>query len=253
MLTDPYFYLMAVPAVLIAGVAKGGFGSSFSMAAVPIMSLAVAPPQAAAIMLPLLCFMDLFGAWAYRGKWDRKNIKILLPATVVGIALGTVAFRSLDVTMFRLLVGSIAVIFTLNYWFNWAQRERPPQPASWIRGGFWGALSGFVSFIGHAGGPPVIVYLLPQRLEKTVYHATTVIFFLIGNYVKLIPYTLLGQLNPGNLTTSLVLAPVVPIAMITGIYLHTRVSAAVFYRICYAVLFVTGLKLLADGFQSLLG
>jgi uncharacterized membrane protein YfcA len=80
MIADPLFYLLAVPAVLLAGISKGGFGGGLGILAVPLMSLAVAPPQAAAVMLPILCVMDLMGVWAYRGKWDRANMAILVPA-----------------------------------------------------------------------------------------------------------------------------------------------------------------------------
>ncbi len=219
---------------------------------VPLMSLVIPPPQAAAIMLPLLVFMDLFGIWAYRGKWDKPNLKILLPASLIGVILGTATFRYLDISAFRLLIGLIAVSFALNAWFNWSQRERPPATRSWRRGGFWGAVAGFVSFVAHAGGPPVSVYLLPQRLDKTVFQATTVVFFTTTNLIKLVPYTLLGQFNTENLTTSLMLAPLVPVAMVLAIYMHTRVSDRLFYRVCYVLLFLTGCKLLYDGFTALM-
>src|SRR3546814_16814140 len=90
----------------------------------------------------------------------------------------------------RLLIGVIALGFTANYWVRRIARngtpERRPGPAS---GWLWGAVSGFTSFTAHAGGPPVIVYLLPLALPKTQYQPTTVEFFLQVNYVTLVPST----------------------------------------------------------------
>jgi uncharacterized membrane protein YfcA len=118
------------------------------------------------------------------------------------------------------------------------------------RGTFWGAISGFTSFIAHASGPPMSIYLLPQRMEKTRFLATTIVFVLFMNYLKLIPYTWLGQFSGENLRTSLVLLPLAPLGMWLGIWLHRIVPEAAFYRICYLLLFLAGLKLLYDGISA---
>lgn len=248
MIDDPLFYLLAVPAVLIAGISKGGFGGGLGVVAVPLMALAVPPQQAAAVMLPLLCLMDVVGVWHYRGQWDRAAMRILLPAAIVGIAAGTLAFGALDAAAVKLMIGLIALGFTLN----WAWRRQHAiaaagAPPNLLKGGFWGAVAGFTSFVAHAGGPPVNVYLLPQALPRTTYQATTVIFFTVVNAVKLVPYTLLGQFRTDTLTTALVLMPLVPVGMGLGIWLHRRATDRLFYIACYGFLFLTGAKLTWDG------
>jgi uncharacterized membrane protein YfcA len=65
---QPVFYLLATLAVLIVGISKGGFGGGLAVAGVPLMSLAIPPFQAAAILLPILCLMDLAGLRAYWGR-----------------------------------------------------------------------------------------------------------------------------------------------------------------------------------------
>src|SRR3546814_5898614 len=77
-------------------------------------------------------------------------------------------------------------------------------------------VSGFTSFTAHAGGPPVNVYLLPLGLPKTQYQATTVAFFLLVNYGKLIPYTGLGLFTGENLATSAALFPVAVAGILSG-------------------------------------
>ncbi|MEE8271092.1 MAG: sulfite exporter TauE/SafE family protein [Alphaproteobacteria bacterium] len=251
MIEAPWFYVLAVPAVLIAGISKAGFGGGVGVMAVPLMSLAVAPQQAAAVMLPILCLMDLFGVWAYRRRWDGRNLRIILPGALVGIAIGAATFRHLDAGLVRMLIGLVAVGFALDYWLR-PRAAGPARAADPARGGFWGMVAGFTSFVAHAGGPPISVYLLPQRLDRTLFVGTTVVFFITINYVKLIPYGWLGQLHGGNLTTSLVLAPLAPLGMWLGLALHRRVSDAAFYRICYGLLLATGAKLLYDGVPALL-
>ena len=76
-----------------------------------------------------------------------------------------------------MLIGTIAILFAVRTWLGARRTDRPPSAPDIVRGGFWGAIAGFTSFISHNGGPPVAVYLLPQKLDKTLYQATTVVFF----------------------------------------------------------------------------
>lgn len=247
MITDPFFYLVAIPAVLIVGISKGGLGGGLGLVAVPLMAMAVPPTTAAAIMLPILCLMDLVGLWKFRGRGDRRSLSILLPAALVGILLGTLSFRYLTDDHIRLIVGTIAISFTLNYYLRRSSRETRDQ--SRLRGSFWGALSGFTSFSVHAGGAPLNIYLLPLRLEKSAYIATTIVFFAAVNYIKLVPYAMLGQFNGSLLLTSASLAVLAPVGVLTGAWLQHRINERLFYHLCYAFLMLAGVKLLYDAFS----
>jgi hypothetical protein len=250
MIDNPTFYIFATVSVLLIGISKSGFGSGLAVLGVPLMALAISPAQAAAILLPLLIALDLFNLLHYRSQFDRTNLWIMLPGSMVGILIGALTFRYLSDAHIRIMIGGIAVIFVINYLVN-KQKERPKTEPDRIKGTFWGTLAGFTSFGVHAGALPASVYLLPQKLDKTIFVGTTVVFFAIINYVKLIPYALLGQLNSGNLLTSLVLAPLVPIGFWLGIQLHKRVNQQVFYLLAYIFLFIAGVKLLYDGFTHL--
>lgn len=245
MIYDPWFYLVAIPAVLIFGLGKGGFGGALGMVSVPLMSLVISPPQAAAILLPILCVMDLLVLRKFWGQWHKENLRIMLPAAVLGVVIGAFSFSFLSESHIRILIGLLALGFALSHWLK--GKERPETKPSFLAGSFWSALAGFTSFGIHSGGPPVSVYLLPQRLSPAVFLGTAGVFFTLVNYVKLIPYAALGQLSSGNLWTSLVLLPLAPIGVGAGYYLHKRISADQFYRLFYFFLALTGLKLLYDG------
>lgn len=249
MIDNTLFYPIAIVAILIVGISKSGFGGGLGVLAVPLMSLVIPPPQAAAILLPLLIVMDWFTIWHYRKEWHRRNLFILLPAAVLGIVLGSMFFRYLSDAHVRIMVGILAVLFVANYFFK--RKNVKPHEADLPRGLLWGSIAGFTSFGVHAGGPPVNIYLLPQQLKKSVFVGTTVLFFTIVNLIKLVPYTLLGQFNSGNLLTSLLLAPLTPLGVWLGVKLHHRVNEKLFYTLCYIFLFITGIKLLIDGFGEL--
>lgn len=250
LISDPLFYMLAIPAVLLTGISKGGFGGAFGGVAVPMIALAISPVQAAAIMLPILCTMDIFGMITYRRKADWTNFRILLTGSVFGIGIGAVLFQFLSDDIIRLILGSIAVIFTLNNWIKRLPADHKTRPDK-IKGGFWGVVAGFTSFIAHAGSPPVQIYLLPQKIDKTLYVGTTVWFFFAINYIKLIPYSFLGQFSLQNLSTSLVLLPLTPLGVWIGVKLHHQVPEQLFYRLAYIFLFAMGLKLLWDGIDGM--
>jgi len=251
MILDPWFLALAVPAVLTAGISKAGFGGGLAILAVPLMALAIPPVQAAAILLPILCVMDIMGLAAYRRIADFRNLMIMIPGALIGIVVGTFTFEYFNDDLIRLIIGAIALAFTLQKLFNSAPKHQTPGP-SLSRGTFWSALAGFTSFVAHAGGPPVQFYLLPQRLDKSVYVGTTVWFFLAVNYIKLIPYGFLGQLSSHNLVTSAALLPLAPLGIWMGLRLHRLVSDRVFYRIAHIFLLIAGTKLVWDGVTGLL-
>mgnify|MGYP005725278641 CR=1 FL=1 len=245
MIQDPAFYAVAIFAVIMTGIAKSGFGGGIAVLAVPLMSITISPIQAAGILLPLLCLMDVFALWHYRNRWDKRNLVILLPAAVLGILIGSFTFSYLSDGVVRILVGVISIAFVAHYFF-WRNSPKVIKPKL-VSGGFWGALSGFTSFGVHAGGPPLSIYLLPQRMEKSLMVGTTVIFFTIVNLVKLIPYGILGQLSSENLMTSLILSPLAPLGIFLGVQVQKVFSEKLFYRLCYFFLFVAGTKLLLQG------
>lgn len=245
------FYLVSVLAILLTGISKGGFGAAAGGLAVPLMSIVVTPAEAAGIMLPILCAMDLFGVRVWHGRWSVRHLRILLPGALAGIALGGLAFGMMSVNLIRLLVGLLAVLFSLNKWFalgeylsqRLSMRRRAPGP---IAGTICGLVSGFTSTLAHAGGPPFAVYIYSQGLDKSMIVATSAMFFCLGNYAKLIPYYFLGQLNPASLYTSLLFAPLAPLGVWLGVWLHDRIPANAFFQISYVLLFASGSKLVCD-------
>ncbi len=245
MIVDPLFYLAATFGVLLAGISKSGFGGASGGLAVPLMALTIAPPQAAAIMLPILLAMDAIGLVVFRGKFDRANLRIILPGAVVGIALGTLTFSWIDARWIRGIIGIESILFALVR-FRKAGTPAAPQPLSLAKGWFWSSVSGFTSFVSHAGGPPILQFLLPQAMDKVLLVGTTVIYFSVVNFVKLLPYAALGLLDTRNLTTSVLLLPVVPVGYWIGLKLLHGLDQRAFNQVLTWLLLLTGLKLLWD-------
>jgi uncharacterized membrane protein YfcA len=251
LITDPWFYAVAIPAVLLFGISKGGFGGGLGTAAVPLMALVVSPLQAAAILLPILCAMDIVAVWKFRGKWLWPELQVLIPASLVGILIGTLLFEYMSVAIVRLIVGIVAIAFTLHFWINKRRSKSAAlrnYPLSY--GLLGGSVAGFTSFVAHSGGPPISMYLLRRPLDRTEFAATSIVFFAVVNYVKLIPYGWLGQFDADNLATSAALVALAPVGVLMGAWLHKRISDKFFFAFVYLLLFIVGLKLVYDGLSA---
>ncbi|AZV77262.1 sulfite exporter TauE/SafE family protein [Parasedimentitalea marina] len=243
-----YFFVFTIPAVMFAGISKGGFGSGAAFASSSFLAIILDPGFALALMLPLLMLIDLASLRPYWGRWKLRESLLLLAGGLPGLAMGTLLYRSVDADAMRVLIGVISVGF-VAWQMSTALRkrlaDRPPMP-EWA-GALAGGVAGFTSFVSHAGGPPAAVYMLGRRMSKTEYQASSVLVFGILNSAKFIPYAFLGLFTLETLKLDLMLAPFALLGAWIGISLHDKIPEKFFFSMTYVFLTCTGLKLIWDG------
>ena len=241
---DIFFYFTASIGVILFGISKGGFAGPIAILSLPIMSLSMSPVMAAAILLPILLIMDVIAMYLYWKTWDMKNIKVIIPPALIGIFIGAMTFNYSSDDSIRIIIGTIAILFIL---LTIIQKNNLLIKPSKTKGTFWSLIAGYTSFLIHSGGTPVNFYLLPQKLNKTIYVGTMTLTFLIINVIKLVPYYYLDLFVISNIKASLILSPLAPISIYLGYYLHKKVSEEVFYFFIYLFLAIGGVKLIYDG------
>ncbi|AXI47764.1 hypothetical protein C1J03_18180 [Sulfitobacter sp. SK012] len=245
---DWTFFAVAVPAVIFAGISKGGFGSGASFASATILALIIEPGMALGIMLPLLLLIDLSALGPFWGKWGRREAVLLIAGGLPGVALGALVYQLATPDLLRLLIGGVSLGFV--FWRfalkrGWIRIATGTMP-DWV-GGLMGVSAGFTSFVSHAGGPLAAIYLLSRNLNKTEYQATTVVVFLIINIAKFVPYTFLGIFSAQTILADLVLAPFAVLGAWIGVRAHFLVPERLFFGLTYQLLIITGCKLIWDG------
>lgn len=249
---DPFFMTMAFLAVFITGLSKGGFGGGLGVMAVPLMTLAISPVLAAAVLLPVLISMDFAAIRGFRHNLQWRMLQQLLPGALLGITLGALTFSYMSESALKLLVATMTLLFCLNAFIKMIRRiQVQPRQQHFGTATFWSTLSGFASFSVHAGGPPMSFYLLPLKLDKSVYVATTIVFFTSVNLIKVVPYIGIGLFTRESLLISLCLVPFALLGVKAGVLLHNKVNETLFYRACYVLLFITGAKLFNDGLMGI--
>ncbi len=238
----------AICAVLLMGVAKAGFGGGIGVIATPLLSLSLPVADAVALMLPLLIACDLFAVRHYYHTFDGKSVTRLLPGALLGIGVGAFLFGyfSQHERVLEVGLGVLALIFVLfqlgrTLILGMMEKRHP----SVFEGVVMGAVAGFTSTLAHAGGPPVVMYLLPQKLPRQLFVGTTVVFFSALNLIKLPPYWALGLFHIDILKMTLLLSPLAYIGVKLGVFLNARFTDLWFNRVVYGVLVLTAVQLVA--------
>lgn len=230
-------------AVTLVGLSKGGL-AGISMLGTPALAMVMPPPEAAALLLPVLMVQDAYSLWLYRGQWDPPNLVLLLPPAVVGIGVGIASFAALPESDLMLMLGIVTTIFGVRQLM--LLKAPAHMPSRWM-GRLLGFVSGFTSTLIHVGGPPFQMYLMPQRLPRDIFVGTSVVFFAVVNATKLPGFIFLGEFSGRGLVVALLATPLALVSTRLGVFLVRRIPVERFYLIISVLLIGVGLKLIWDG------
>ena len=245
-ITNPLFYMLAIPAVIALGLSKGGFAGVGQMAT-PMLALVMPPLEAAAIMLPIMIVQDANAVWVYRKEWSGRIAAIVIPGGLIGVTAGGLLAAYISDNAVRVFIGVFTIAFVIYSFVRMLQVPREAKKPGVAAGVIWGALSGFTSTICQAGGPPYQMYVLSLRLPKMTYVGTTAIVFAAINWMKVVPYIALGQFSSKGLGTTLVLMPLAIAANLFGFWLVRVTPQALFYKITLVIMAVISVELAREG------
>lgn len=236
---------IAALAVLFIGLSKAGFGGGLGMLTTPLCALAFPPRDAIGIILPLLCAGDIFSLYYYWGKWERQNLKFLVPGVVVGVVIGVHFIGRFSPRQLNFAIGIIAVAFVVFQVFREkifrAEGAFKPNHAVGVP---CGVGTGITSSFAHGAGPVVSMFLVPQQLPKEIYVGTTVLVFTWVNWIK-VPFFVVNEvITSATLLKSLYFLPLVPIGVWAGVRLNRRFSEQAFATFVLATILLTGLQLI---------
>lgn len=236
------FWCAAVIASISVGLSKGGL-PVVAMMSVPILSLVMPPLQAAGLMLPIYIVSDWFGVWAYRREYDLRVLKIMFPATAMGVALGWATANLISEHMVGGVIGALGSAFALARLLGWGANSGAREPRV-VPGLAWGAAAGFTSFVSHAGGPPYQIYTVPLRLPKAVFAGTSTILFTWVNSIKLPAYWSIGIVSFDSIHRAIWLTIPATLAVFAGVRLVRMMPEKLFYTLVLWALLLLSLRML---------
>jgi uncharacterized membrane protein YfcA len=237
---------MTAIVIVLIGLAKGGLGGTLGVLATPLMSLVMPADQVIGLLLPILMTADVFAVASHWQRWDRKQLLLLMPGSVIGMLLGTVFIAVISPETLRRGIGVIVLIFVLYRLF---ERQilsfMQYTPRNW-HGFVAGGVAGFSSTLAHTGGPPVAIYLLMQNIQPRAFVATSALFFAIVNWIKVPSYLYIGLFDWALLGQVLWLLPLLPVSVWIGKWISTRINKTTFDWIIVIILALTAIFLLAS-------
>lgn len=244
MLPDtPTFYLVTAFVLFTIGFSKGGFGGLGGIAT-PMMALVLPVDVAIGLLLPLLMMTDVFAVAVHWQRWDRRLLISLLPASLIGITLGTLLITALPEDALRMGLGLFVLLFGLYRLFEGRIQQRLTYRAQGWHGPVAGASAGFFSTVAHAGGPPIAIFLILQQVTPAVFVGTMNAYFFVTNWLKVPYYLWAGILDLRQLLPILWLLPLLPVGVWTGRRLVHTIDRTLFERIILGLLFFSAVLLL---------
>lgn len=238
------FFLTAGFVALLIGVSKGGLGGTIGALATPLMALVMPADKVIGLILPILMIGDVFAVAFYWRRWNRRLIILLIPGSIVGVTIGTFFITNAPTEILRTTLGVIVLILAtyklleqrILGWLAYKSRD-------W-HGVVAGTVAGFSSALAHTGGPPISIYLLMQRVTPWVFIATSALFFMILNWIKVPYYLYAGLFDFQRLRQIAWLMPLVPLGVLIGRWAAGRIDRRTFEQIIIVLLLINGMLLI---------
>ena len=226
------------------GVSKSGC-PGISMLHVVLYAAVFGAMESTGVLLPMLVVGDLCAIYFFGRSANWKHVRRLLPPTVAGIVIGWAMMDQMDSGQFKIIVGGIILALTAVQMF----RTYRPDAFDAVPNQTWfaivlGLLAGVTTMLANAAGPVVALYLLAVMLPKWELIGTSAWLFLVLNVLKL-PFSFqLGLIDGSTLLVGACLAPLIPVGMLGGRSLVSRVSQKWFNLILLGFTAVAALRLI---------
>ena len=243
---DLSYYLIVSFCVLLFSISKSGFsGGGLALISVAVLSINFGPLRAISILLPLLLVCDAIASFLNRRYFDKKRVLGLMPYTLIGVIIGTILFKNIDLNIISIFIGSLSLAYvTFNYLLEKKFLKSIPFYGS---KSFWGSLSGFTSFCLHSGGLPMNTYLISQYKKKTEFVATLVFSMAFINLAKILPYFYLEILSFKQIIEYLIFSPIAIFGVILGHWMNSKLSDKSFFLIINIFIVLASLRLIYQG------
>jgi uncharacterized membrane protein YfcA len=244
-LTSSIFIAVGL-ACFLTGLSKAGLGGGIGFLMTPMLTLVMPLNKAVGILLPILMLADIFTLAAYWKKWELRRIWILLIGGLAGVTLATFVLVNVSADLLKKGLALLVLLFLIYRMFEKRILASLTYQVRPWHGLLAGSTAGFASTLAHAGGPPITIYLLLQRLEPAVFIATSALFFAVLNWIK-VPYYYFARLFDFPLQLRLIwLMPLAPLGVWVGRQIVKRVDNALFERIIIVLLVISVILLIVE-------
>src|SRR2546427_4597839 len=235
--------LLPEAVIVFAGYTVCGVtGSGASPITVPVLAHLLPLP----FVLSLAAALDL-GSAAVLGVHTRKQadvreLMVLAPFTIIGLALGVTLLVRLPRNATLLALG----VFVCGYALYFMLHGGPWRPLGRVWAAPAGLASGVLGALFGVGGPAYVVYIAGRIPDTTAHRATISQMVALNVGLRVAAFAIAGLFTGRDLWLAIgVLLPVAWAGVWTGNPVHTHGSPRQVARIVGAVLLFSGASLIA--------
>lgn len=248
-LNDPAFGLLLLAsggAALVVGFLKTAVGGGIGLVLTPTLTLVLPAPVVLALIAPLLNLSDPLTLGYYWRRWDARQLRVLMPTCVVGVAVGTWALALLSDFWLKKAIGGAVLLFAVVQ-LSLRLRQRPlwrGEPGHIVTGAV-GVVAGVASTVAHSGGIVLGPHLVGLGLSNAAVVATANAVIALSNLAKLGGYWKIGFLTGQILLAAALATPLLVVGTWFGFRANRRLPRRWFELALLAIAVAGALRLLA--------
>lgn len=230
---------------LFSAALQGLTGFGFSILAVPLITLFISPKTAVPILLIYSMIINIVVLYSARKAIDLKKIWILLAAGIITMPLGAHLLVIMNEDLLKIFIGSMILIFGILLLIGFRKQFANEKIAMLPVGMLSGLLGGSISI----SGPPIILFLSNQDVDKHTFRGNLAAYFFILNLFTIPVYYLNGLLTKEVWNYSLTFLPGLLVGVIVGNILSHKIKENHFKKLTLILLIIMGLLSIVSGLK----
>ena len=241
------FFLLCSLIILASSMLQGLTGFGFSILSLPLITLLISPKTAVPILVLYSIIINIVVFFSARKAFELKRIWILMIFGIIGVPIGTHFLITFNDNLIKLCIGIFITVFGLLLLLGF-RRKIKHEKVSMIPIGFVsGILSGSVSI----GGPPVILFLSNQGVNKQVFRANLAVYFFILNIFTIPVYIYTGLISEQVLNYSIKFFPALVIGVVAGNVFSKKIKEEHFRKVVLVLLVLMGILSIVSSLKTI--
>jgi len=222
--------------VLVAGFLQGLTSFGLSIVAIPLL-IRIIPLQEVVPIIVVLALLT--NALILTSAREEIKFKKFVPLVLMGILflpVGAYSLKYLNPSYLKLCFGILITVFSLLL----ILKKTFPIKREKIGYIVTGSLSGFLNGSLSLSGPPVVLFLSNQGIDKGTFRANITLYFLILNVIAIMVFLATGLMNRAVGERIVYLAPALAVGVLAGIKVSKRLGDETFRKVVLILLLISG-------------
>ncbi|MCL2232363.1 MAG: sulfite exporter TauE/SafE family protein [Treponema sp.] len=222
--------------VLAAGFIQGLTSFGLSIVAIPLLIRIIPLQEVVPIVVVLALLTNTLVLISAREEIKFKKFVPLVLMGILFLPVGAYSLKYLNPNYLKLCFGILITVFSLLL----ILKKTFPIKHEKIGYIVTGSLSGFLNGSLSLSGPPVVLFLSNQGIDKGTFRANITLYFLILNVIAIMVFLATGLMNRAVGERIVYLAPALAVGVLAGIKVSKRLGDETFRKVVLILLFISG-------------